>query len=392
VLARHAARAEADRRQELLRSRLRGRARRRRRLPAAPGRKEGSLTIAYHLWLLHVRDNRPLSGRLLHDEDQRPAATEPADRTTPARYPVGRPGRRLTVAATVTKLEIPRGRQRPAKAGGPTVRAAIDGFLHSPNVKANPNTLRAYTSVLDRVGEEVDSRRKLAGVHDDEIADALTELWGDAKPATWNRNRAAVGSWLAWCDRLITGRERGPLFLSEHRPRPYRLATTDSRDICPETGRVRLGYNRARVLLARYADGTAPAPPLRRHPPRRGQRLRQRHHGQDRAQEPAVGAALRQARPCGRPRSHRNAIEPAPRRLIRAHGPLSTTPDTELAITEDADLAQRDRVYLVAAVLPTPRHGALRALMRQAQVARGPFLRSEGGEREGRRGGRGPGG
>jgi site-specific recombinase XerD len=103
------------------------------------------------------------------------------------------------VAATVTKLETLRGRQRSAKVGGPTVRAAIDGFLDSPNVKANPNTLRAYSGVLDRVDEEIDSRRKLAEVHDDEIADALTELWGDAKPATWNRNRAAVGSWLAWC-------------------------------------------------------------------------------------------------------------------------------------------------------------------------------------------------
>ena len=28
---------------------------------------------------------------------------------------------------------------------------------------------------------------------------ALTTLWGNAKPATWNRNRAAVASWLAWC-------------------------------------------------------------------------------------------------------------------------------------------------------------------------------------------------
>lgn len=182
-----------------------------------------------------------------------------------------------------------------------------------------------------------------------------TELWGKTKPATWNRNRAAVGSWLAWCadkktwatpalpatverqrennddtkavsrsridrlcrrrdvplrektlwrmlyesasrasavlalniedlnlpnkqakitnkggdimwitwgtdtahllPRLIAGRERGPLFLSEHRPGPYRRATTDPRDICPETDRVRLGYDRARVLLAHYGDG-----------------------------------------------------------------------------------------------------------------------------------------
>jgi hypothetical protein len=55
--------------------------------------------------------------------------------------------------------------------------------------------------------------------------------------------------------RLIAGRERGPMFLSGHRPGPHRLATTDPRDICPETGRTRLGYDRARILLARYADG-----------------------------------------------------------------------------------------------------------------------------------------
>ena len=103
------------------------------------------------------------------------------------------------MAATVAKLDAQRGRQRPAEAGGPTVRGAIDGFLDSPDVRANPNTLRAYTSVLNRVGEEIDARRRLAEVSDDEIADALTGPWGGAKPATWNRNRAAVGSWLAWC-------------------------------------------------------------------------------------------------------------------------------------------------------------------------------------------------
>jgi hypothetical protein len=56
------------------------------------------------------------------------------------------------VTATVVKLDARRGRQRPAEAGGPTVRAAIDSFLDSPDVRANPNTLRAYASVLDRVG------------------------------------------------------------------------------------------------------------------------------------------------------------------------------------------------------------------------------------------------
>ena len=247
-------------------------------------------------------------------------------------------------------------RQRGAgAAGGPTLRAGIDAFLDSPKIRGNPNTLRAYAGVLDQVAERLDPDRPLAAVAGAEIGDALSELWGDAKPATWNRNRAAVRSWLAWCagkqhwtapavpaaverrrepadetkavsrsridrlcrrrdvplrektlwrmlyesasrasavlalnvedldlpnkqaritakggdimwitwgtgtahllPRLIAGRERGPLFLSEHRPGPHRRATTDPRDICPETRRARLGYDRARVLLAHYSGG-----------------------------------------------------------------------------------------------------------------------------------------
>jgi site-specific recombinase XerD len=106
------------------------------------------------------------------------------------------------MAATITKLETRRrgcGTTTKKAAGGPTVRAAIDAFLDTPKIKGNPNTLRAYTNVLDRTAGVIDADRTLSGVADGEIADSLTELWGDAKPATWNRNRAAVGSWLAWC-------------------------------------------------------------------------------------------------------------------------------------------------------------------------------------------------
>jgi integrase len=260
------------------------------------------------------------------------------------------------MAATITKLDARgRGPATAATAGGPTVRAAIDAFLDTPKVKANPNTARAYAGVLDRTAGVIGADRKLAGVADGEVAGALAELWGKAAPATWNRNRAAVGSWLAWCagkqhwtapalpgsaerrrettndtkavsrsridrlcrrrdvplrektlwrmlyesasrasavlaldiedldlpskqakitakggdtmwitwgsdtahllPRLIAGRERGPLFLSQYRPGPHRKATTGPRDICPETGRARLGYDRARVLLAHYGDG-----------------------------------------------------------------------------------------------------------------------------------------
>ncbi|MCK9928121.1 site-specific integrase [Frankia sp. Mgl5] len=253
------------------------------------------------------------------------------------------------MAATVTKLDTRR------VGTSPTIHAAVDAFLDAPTIRGNPNTLRAYMNVLDRVAELLGPDRALADVADDEVGGALATLWGAAKPATWNRNRAAVGSWLTWCatrrhwaapavpaaterrrepaddtkavsrsridrlcrrrdvplrektlwrmlyesasrasavlalniedldlpnkqarvvveggdtmwitwgtdtahllPRLIAGRTRGPLFLSEHRPGPHRRATTDPRDLCPDTGRARLGYDRARILLGQYGDG-----------------------------------------------------------------------------------------------------------------------------------------
>jgi integrase len=45
-------------------------------------------------------------------------------------------------------------------------------------------------------------------------------------------------------------RTSGPLFLASRRPVPARRPA--ERDICPHTGRARLGYDRARVLFKRY--------------------------------------------------------------------------------------------------------------------------------------------
>lgn len=285
------------------------------------------------------------------------------------------------MAATVTRAGDPARREAErqraeAREGRRPDRARRDRRLDSPKVKANPNTLRAYTNVLDRAAEEIGPDRKLAGVEDSEIGGALTELWGKADPATWNRNRAAVGSWLAWCQdkkhwtapalpataerqrennddtkavsrsridrlcrrrdvplrektlwwmlyesasrasavlalniedldlpnkqakitakggdimwitwgtdtahllpRLIASRERGPLFLSEHRPGPHRRATTDPRDIWPETGRARSAATAPASCSPTTATGcgctnfATPPPPVT---------LRQRHHG-----------------------------------------------------------------------------------------------------------------
>jgi integrase len=243
-------------------------------------------------------------------------------------------------------------RQVTAIRGTPvTLQTAADAFLSSQRCE-NPNTRRAYATVIDKLTAQLDPARQFADLDGSEIAHALVTLWGDAAPSTWNRNRAAVGSWLAWChtvkrwptpglpadcerraeradhthdlpkraiDRQLsrrdiplrektlwrmlyetaaraseilaldveqldlanrrapvrskggqtewvhwgtgtahllprllrlpdgTSRTSGPLFLANRKPTPARQPPP--RDICPHTGRPRLGYDRARALL-----------------------------------------------------------------------------------------------------------------------------------------------
>jgi hypothetical protein len=91
------------------------------------------------------------------------------------------------------------------RGGAVTIAEAADAFLSSPRVDS-PNTRRAYAGVLDRLAAEVGPHRQLAAVPGDEVADALRTLWGGSAPATWNRNRAAVVSWLAWCPEEAVAR------------------------------------------------------------------------------------------------------------------------------------------------------------------------------------------
>ena len=84
-----------------------------------------------------------------------------------------------------------------------TIGSAVDAFLSSPRL-ANSNTARAYAAVLDRVTSDLGSDRVLAEVSGaevsgDELAEVVEQAWGRAAPATWNRNRAAVSSFLSWC-------------------------------------------------------------------------------------------------------------------------------------------------------------------------------------------------
>ncbi|GAA2220778.1 hypothetical protein GCM10010232_00720 [Streptomyces amakusaensis] len=80
---------------------------------------------------------------------------------------------------------------------------------------------------------------------------------------TDRRARTASG-WVNWraatallLPRLIADRTRGPLFLTDRRPGPARRP--DSRDLCPDTGRGRLSYERAEYLFKHTTGPLDPA-------------------------------------------------------------------------------------------------------------------------------------
>ena len=100
------------------------------------------------------------------------------------------------MVATVTALRPSTGGQqrRPMLVGD-----AVAQFLATPRCNESPHTHRAYAGALHRVADLVGTNRLLAAVDDAEIATAVTSLWGHCAPTTFNRNRAAVASWLAWC-------------------------------------------------------------------------------------------------------------------------------------------------------------------------------------------------
>jgi site-specific recombinase XerD len=69
--------------------------------------------------------------------------------------------------------------------------------------------------------------------------------------------RARGVSWHAGTARLlpelVAGRTRGPLFLADRRPAPARPVAPA--DLCPETGRRRLSYERAEYLFKQATEG-----------------------------------------------------------------------------------------------------------------------------------------
>ncbi|MEV5539334.1 sigma-70 family RNA polymerase sigma factor [Saccharopolyspora shandongensis] len=79
-----------------------------------------------------------------------------------------------------------------------------------------------------------------------------------------DRRARVAGTWVSWrsgtaalLPELVAGRTRGPLFLTDRRPGPAR--TPQDGDLCPETGRSRLSYERAEYLFKRATATLDPA-------------------------------------------------------------------------------------------------------------------------------------
>ena len=89
----------------------------------------------------------------------------------------------------------------------------------------------------------------------------------DLEPADRRCRRGA--GWVSWGDGtaallpdLLAGRKRGPVFLADRRPGPGRRPAAE--DLCPETGRGRLSYERAEYLFVRATGREATLGRLRR--------------------------------------------------------------------------------------------------------------------------------
>jgi hypothetical protein len=79
-----------------------------------------------------------------------------------------------------------------------------------------------------------------------------------------DRRARAGDTWVSWrsetarlLPHLVAGRTRGPLFLADRRPGPARMPT--EADLCPDTGRGRLSYERAEYLFKQATKALDPA-------------------------------------------------------------------------------------------------------------------------------------
>jgi integrase len=82
--------------------------------------------------------------------------------------------------------------------GERTLGAAVDAFLSQPR---SATTARTYALTLEHLARQLGRDRPLADMGGNELDMAVSQLWGQRAPRTWNRHLATVGSFLSWCRR-----------------------------------------------------------------------------------------------------------------------------------------------------------------------------------------------
>jgi integrase len=143
-------------------------------------------------------------------------------------------------------------------------------------------------------------------------------------------------------------RTRGPLFLSERRPVPARHPGAEL--ICPHTGRARLGYDRARVLLDHYAG-------LDLHQLRHSAAT---HLGEARVPLHLIMAKTRHRNPRTAMRYTRRAAKPSPRSPASSVRPnvatngAGTPPLPKARVTRIRRAGRSQRTRSASSALPCP--------------------------------------
>lgn len=147
-----------------------------------------------------------------------------------------------SLAASVERPELAGDLARRAATAAPSAPVAPERVAALCDDPAVPVRERALWSLLHESGAPV--RAVLAlDVTDLDRDDRSTR----DRAVTWRSRTARL------LDELLAGRRRGPVFLAERRPGPAR--TPAPADRCPDTGRVRLSYERAEYLFKRSSGG-----------------------------------------------------------------------------------------------------------------------------------------
>jgi RNA polymerase sigma factor (sigma-70 family) len=133
----------------------------------------------------------------------------------------------------------------PAGSPAPIDPARLDALLDRPDVALRE---RALWRLLRESGAPITTVLAL-NVEDLDLPDRRARAGGG-----WVNWRAASARVLP---DLVAGRTRGPLFLADRRPGPARTPAVD--DLCPQTGRGRLSYERAEYLFKQATRAIDPA-------------------------------------------------------------------------------------------------------------------------------------